>query len=310
MASLDDTLHKEAIDADREKAGYNDFNIFWHSAQMFSKTITSRYANLHADGRSNPIELYEYDLRELWYKYIQGARITAADHPAQDGLVSQVLQTREMGVLSAKLGGRKDKGVGEIPEMDVATTSDGNIWSDLPFLVQEIRVAWTISTSFPVVQRHNLSAFIARLAGIGVCNPELCLVAIWILRDTLETPQPLTKRAEPTDSNPKKQLASIADLLPAAMVWFQYCGYKIASLCILNQNIEPGLSETGKLAKDTQIIPSSGLSMARWIFWRDRLEELSRCGNEEVEQFALEALRTVKFWGGRIESMDVGHAVV
>jgi hypothetical protein len=123
-----------------------------------------------------------------------------------------------MGVLSAKLGDRKDKDVGEIPEMDVATTSDGNIWSDLPFLVQEIRVAWTISTSFPVVQHHNLSAFIVQLAGIGVRNPELCLVAIWILRDALETPQPLTKRAEPTDSDSEKQLTSIANLLPATMV--------------------------------------------------------------------------------------------
>jgi hypothetical protein len=75
MASWDDTLkrrsefaalHKEAIDADREQAGYNDFNIFWHSAQMFSKTITSRYTNRHSNGQSNPIELYEYDLREPW----------------------------------------------------------------------------------------------------------------------------------------------------------------------------------------------------------------------------------------------------
>jgi len=90
---------------------------------VFSKTTTSRYANRHDNGRSNPIELYEYDLRELWYKYMQGARITAADHPTQDRLVSQILQTREMGVLSAKLGDRKDKDVGEILEMDVATTS-------------------------------------------------------------------------------------------------------------------------------------------------------------------------------------------
>jgi hypothetical protein len=90
----------------------------------------------------------------------------------------------------------------------------------------------------PQIKRFHRSA-----RRIGVHNPELCLVAIWVLRDTLETPQPLTKRAEPTDSDSEKQLASIADLLPAAVVWFQYCGYKIASLCILNQNFEPGLSE-------------------------------------------------------------------
>ena len=69
------------------------------------------------------------------------------------------------------------------------------------------------------------------------------------------------------------------------------------SLCILNQNFEPGLFETGELVKDAQIIPNSGFSVARWIVWRDRIEEFSRCGNGEVEQFALEALRTMKFWG-------------
>ena len=79
----------------------------------------------------------------------------------------------------------------------------------------------------------------------------------------LRPPQPLTKRAEPTDSDSEKQLASVADLLTAAVVWFQYCGYKIASLCILNQNLEPSLSETGELAKDAQIIPGSGFSVAR-----------------------------------------------
>lgn len=292
------TLHKDALDAEREQVGYDDFNVFWHKARIFTRIISSRYAN----GQSNPIALYEYDLRELWYICIQGARITAADHPAQDRLVSQVLHTREMGVLSRKLGDPKD--VGEDPEMVMATTSDGNIWSDLPFLVEEIRAAWTISTNFPAVQRHNLSAFVARLAAVGVRDPELCLIAIWILRDTLETPRPLTKRAEPTDSGSEEHLTSIADLLSAAMVWFQFCGRKIESLCVLNQKFEPGLSETGELAKNAQITPNSGFSVARWIFWRDRLEELSRCGNEEVTQLALKAWKTMKFWGERIESMD------
>ncbi|KAF7904197.1 hypothetical protein EAF00_001531 [Botryotinia globosa] len=308
MASLNDRLksrsefhilHKDAIDAELEEAGYDDSNAFWHKARLFTRTIASRYAQT---GLTHPIELYEYDLRELWYMCVQGARLIAADHPAQDRLVSQVLHTREMGVLSRKIVDSKEKR--DDPEMEIATTSDGNIWSDLPFLVEEIRAAWAISTSIPAAQRHNLSAFVARLASVGVRDPELCLVAIWILRDTLETPRPLTSGAEATSHDSEKRLTTIADLLPAAIVWFQYCGHKIETLCILNQNFESGLSETGELAKNAQIMPNSGFSAARWIFWRDRLEEISRCRNEEVAPLASKAWKTMKFWGERIESID------
>ncbi|KAF7888205.1 uncharacterized protein EAF02_002746 [Botrytis sinoallii] len=51
-------------------------------------------------------------------------------------------------------------------------------------------------------------------------------------------------------------------------------------------------------------MPSSGLSVARWIFWRERLEEMNRCGNEEVAPLALKAWKTMKFWGERIESRE------
>jgi hypothetical protein len=66
------------------------------------------------------------------------------------------------------------------------------------------------------------------------------------------------------------------------MVWFQYCSYKIASLSILNQNFEPGLSETGELAKDAQIIPSSGFSMAKWVFGEIDLKSLVVVGTKRL----------------------------
>ncbi|KAL3425794.1 hypothetical protein PVAG01_02585 [Phlyctema vagabunda] len=308
MASLNDrlktraefgTLHKHMIDAEREEAGYNDLNDFWHKARLFTRTIASRYAQT---GHSHPVALYEYDLRELWYMCIQGARITAVDHLAQDRLVSQVLHAREMGVLSRKLG--DPKAAGEDPETEIATTSDGRIWSDLPFLVDEIRTAWSISISFPVAQRHNLSAFVARLASVGVRDPELCLVAIWILRDTLETPRPLRRAVEANQSSSGEDQVTLADLLPAAMVWFRFCGHKIESLCITSQDFEPGLSETGELARAAQITPASGFSVARWEFWRNRLEDIICCGDDEIAQLALTAWKSIKFWGGRIESVD------
>lgn len=294
------TSFKDSVDADLKQAGYDDLNATWHSVRMFTKVISSQYAK----GVNSDLPKryrYEYDLHELWYWVVHGARYIAANHPAQDRLVSQVLHAREMGVLSRRIGSPKE-GDGD-QETEIATTSDGNIWSDLPFLVDEVQAAWKMSTNFPSVERHNLSAFVARLASVGVRDPELGLVAIWILRDSLETPRPVTRRRETNISDSEEQLTTIADLLPATMAWFLYCGQKIESLCILNQNFESD-SETGELAKRANVTPNSGFSVARWIFWRGRLEEISHCEDEEVAPLALKALSTMKAWGERIETTN------
>ncbi|KAF5871833.1 putative zz type zinc finger domain-containing protein [Botrytis fragariae] len=169
MASLNDqlksrsefhTLHKNAVDAELAQTDSNDSTPFWQQARLLTRNIASRYTQTR---RTHPIELHEYDLREPWYLCVQGAKLTAAEHPAQDRLVSQVLHTREVGVLSRRSGdakGEERKDAHEI-EMERASTSDGNIWSDLPFLVEEIQAAWTLSPSVPTFQRHDLSAFIA-----------------------------------------------------------------------------------------------------------------------------------------------------
>jgi hypothetical protein len=77
--------HIAAIDAEVVKEGYNDDNRFWHQIRLSVQNISRRYS------RSGlPIIFYEYDLRELWYKLIQGAKITDAKHPAQDRLAAEV----------------------------------------------------------------------------------------------------------------------------------------------------------------------------------------------------------------------------
>jgi hypothetical protein len=287
------TRFKDSVDDDlKQTGGYEDFNATWRSIRLFTREIASQYAR-GANSDLPKKYRYEYDLQELWYWVVQSARYIAADHPAQDRLMSQVLHTREMGVLSRKIGEGDDQ------ETEIATTSDGNIWSDLPFLVDEVQAAWRMSANFPSVERHNLSAFVARLASVGVRDPELGLVAIWILRDTLETPRPLTKKEDTSDS--EEPLITIADLLPVTMAWFLYCGHKIESLCILNQDFESD-SETGELAKRANVTPNSGFSVARWIFWRDRLEEISHCEDEEVAPLASKTWRTMKCWGERIET--------
>lgn len=123
-------------------------------------------------------------------------------------------------------------------------TSGGKIWGDLPFFVEQLYEHWKKGWELPVRQRRNLSAFIARLASWGVRDPALCWCAIWILREALETPRPLVSTAA---GSPIDQLP-IADMVPAAGVWFELCGYKIEILCLANHDFDD--STIGSLAKD------------------------------------------------------------
>ena len=169
MKSRDDfhTSFKDAVDADLKQTGYDHSNTTWHSIRMFAMEMASRYARGANDDLPTRYQ-YELDLHELWYWVVQSAKYVSADHPAQNRLACQVLHTSEMGLLrkfgpkNAEEGTRGAK---------VATTSNGNIWSDLPFLVEEVQAAWSMSGNFPSVERNNLSTFIARLASVGVRDP-------------------------------------------------------------------------------------------------------------------------------------------
>lgn len=153
----------------------------------------------------------------------------------------------------------------------------------------------------PTAQRHNLAAFSARLAPWGVCKDFICLCGLWIFRDTLEVPRPLIS-IKNNDGYGDDCQVPISDLLPAVVAWFLYCGKKLESLAIANQKF--GYSLYGSLARHAGITPQRGFSVSSWIFWRDRLEEISRSDHEETAALALRGLKLMKFWGARIEAAE------
>ncbi|KAE8137333.1 hypothetical protein BDV38DRAFT_247084 [Aspergillus pseudotamarii] len=280
--------HIGAIDTDRESCGYDNDNKFWHQSRLFMKNISSRYTKSDL-----PIVFYEYDMRELWYMIIQGAKITDAKHPAQDRLAGQILHAREMGVLC-----RRNTASGVQEE---ASTSNGKIWVDLPFLAQEFQAAWNAADELPATERHNLSAFIARLSAWGVCGSELCVCALSIFRDMFETRRELTATGDQQGDG----LLPIVDLLPAAVAWFELSGYKIESLCLSGQGFES--SAVGELAREAQVVPDNGFSTSRWLFWRRRLEEISHCDHAETAALAQRGVRVMQCWGERILAKDNGN---
>lgn len=293
--------HIAEIDADIAHLGYDDENQIWHRANLFSKNITSRYTH-----SNHHISLYEYDLQELWYLIIQGTKITDANHPAQDRLAGQVARIQAMGVLS------RDTNTAGEGSREIAVTSKGRIWVDLPFLVDEIRKAWV--NDMPARQRRNMSAFTARLASWGICDPDLCLCAIWILRDALEIKRPLVvtssnNQSDDVSCDPEKD-KSVATLLPAAISWFEYCGYKLESLSIANQDYEHDSSAIGELAQAANVLPTSGFSLSRWRFWKSRLVSLIHSGETEVADLASRGHKIMGFWGERIEQIQqIGDTV-
>ncbi|KAK2764261.1 hypothetical protein FQN54_008953 [Arachnomyces sp. PD_36] len=263
----------QAIDAEIAQEGYNDDNDLWKRVRHATQNIASRYTRYN-----DPNIFYEYDLREIWYILFQGAKITDADHPAQDRLASQVLHAREMGVLSRVLPADES----HEERKEIAMTADGEIWSDLPFLVEVAMEVWSkaMEAATDTTQRRNLAALFARLAS-------------WVSRP-ISSPA-----AEAKGEVEEKDQVPIVDLLPAVVAWFQYCGQKLETLSLANQNyVHP---TEGYIDRAADPIFQSEFSVSRWLLWKTRLEELSHCGHKETEKLELRGSKIMTFWGGRIE---------
>ncbi|KAH8201374.1 hypothetical protein TruAng_004457 [Truncatella angustata] len=112
------------------------------------------------------IEHFEIEIRDIWYIFILASQNIDANHPAQDELTRIVFLAREYGTIQRAVTG--------VPHTQSAITSHGRIWQDFPFLIQDVRDAWkgvmtSPSSSSSSAHRRNLTAGIARMAGVGLC---------------------------------------------------------------------------------------------------------------------------------------------
>ena len=265
-------IDREAARDDSKASNPGSTSTLWQTIRCSILNTTHRYTSW-----THLIADFDWDMHDLWHVFIQAARTTQADDPAQDRLVAQVLFARSLGTL------RRTTTTGT--EKEEAITSDGaRIWTDLPYLVTDLREAWLNSSNLSPAHRHNLAAFTARLTALGICDADLSVCALWLLRTALETPRPLSP-AE-ADSDPSKELLSIIDLLPACITWFQHSNHKLLTLSVQNHvptapipdpDPDPGLPlpEPGPLAQNAGI-SQPGFSVPRWLFWRRRFKELSR----------------------------------
>jgi hypothetical protein len=240
---------RPSVDADIKENPYT----LSKRARMFIRSITDRYTNSDHD-----ISVFEVDLHDLWYMFIQAAKAIPEDEPAADQLACQVLRARNFGAIS-----RVKPGMATASGEKAITSTQQRIWVDLPFLVDALQCAWAApSSEITAAEKCNLAGFTARLASFGVHTDELISCALGSFTKALET----------------SSQAEIADQIPVLVVWLRHCGFEILSASArgyesTNTHVS---SKPGDLFARENAGADPAFSVARWDFWRQRFHELEK----------------------------------
>jgi hypothetical protein len=103
-------------------------------------------------------------------------------------------------------------------QREEARTSDGLIWTDLPYLALDLQEFATQLMKMSATHRRNLAAFTARVTRLSIADLGSC--ALWLLLEMLEVGRPVIMSGG-------VETVSIAKLLPACIAWFQYSSHKL-----------------------------------------------------------------------------------
>lgn len=261
-------------------------NTLWITADSMVRSINNRFRG----GPHAPIRMFEWDLHDLWHTYYQPAMHTSDQSPKQDRLALQVLQARHLGTLTGRARGWESQ------EVEEAVTSDGRLWTDLPFLVSDMTEYWLSGcASMGDVKRLNFTRFLANLASVQTAEDRLSGIALIIFRDALETPRPLGHLDEEAQlgEDPARTMESIsiASLLPSVQTWLFVAGPRIIQLSEGNWNGCPHtVSHVGELPRQAAVeVPLEGFSIGRWLYWLQRLQEIkmdaTRSGDGNLADF-------------------------
>lgn len=247
--------------------------------------ITSWYCN--GDG----VDAVENDLHSLWYIYCQLGRYTSCESRDQDRLVLDIVRIQGNGPLTRPVQGQHGM-------VDIARTVDGTIWNDLPFLVADMTDFWIDNCAVISGQhRLNLASFLAKLASTRISKDRMCRVALDIFRLTFEVEhRDLGDAEDPDQEDPRRRTShlTIAQLLPAAVIWFREAGQNLIQLSDVSWNDCPStISQGGPLFTESELgkRSPSGFTPWRWIFWLKRLHEI-RQEAQEANQKRLEEYAT------------------
>ncbi|CAI7669365.1 unnamed protein product [Penicillium crustosum] len=208
-----------------------------------------------------------------------------------DRLVLDIIRIQGMGPLTRTVKG--------IYEIDIARTTEGTIWNDLPFLVTDMTDFW-INNCGPMsgTQRLNFASFLAKLASTRVCKDRICQVALVIFRCAFEQRQEILPSEDKDEEDSHRSMGSLElrHLLPAANAWFKEASHNIMQLSEVSWNYCPSaIGQGGPSLLESELGKRSptGFTLWRWMYWLKRLneieEEAKRAGEKRLE-YANEAI--------------------
>lgn len=249
-------------------------------AAWYNRTwiVSDRYCNC-GDGVAS-LEGY---IREIWYMYFQLSLHASHETPEHDRLVFDIIRIQGMELLT-----RPVKGISGI---DIARTTEGTVWNDLPFLVTDMTDFW-INNCGPMsgTQRLNSASYLAKLASTRVCKDTMCQVAVVIFRCAFEQRQEIfPSEDKDEDSHLSMGLLEIRHLLPVAHAWFKEASYNIMQLSEVSWNDCPSaIGQGGPWLLESELGKRSptGFTPWRWMYWLKRLneiEEAKRTGEKRLE---------------------------
>ncbi|KAK0755961.1 hypothetical protein N5P37_011514 [Trichoderma harzianum] len=277
----------------------NDFDGLEGFADSKISFINESYSR---EGKS--VEELKYQLRCLWYVYYQAGKNISHTSPEQDTWVLHIVRLHGQGNLT-----RRAQSSHNGDELEIATTSAGIIWEDLPFFTADMTDFWvndcaTMSTD----QRVDFSCFLAKLASTGV-DDNLCGIALLVFKDTFETVRPLGSFNDQSDEDPHRYLRdlTIAALFPAAQTWLLVAHNKIIQLSdkLLNSFDTVRQDETTFTKSELGRRSSAAFSPWRWMYWLKRMEDIKEEAKRAREDtLATSVLGTMEQLLRKVEDMD------
>lgn len=224
-------------------------------------TIQSFSIHFIRDASRRPLsesEAVQQGIYVLWHMFLETAKVLEKDDALQEKLISLLLQTKEFDSMCRSLH----------PTKTAAMAWDSYHFAD------SLHMSWEqLQTTCTASQQCNLAAFSAKALAVGICRESIGMTAIWHLREAFET----------------EDEAKAITQLPSAVVWIEHCRHKLLTFSAMNQSYEDQskahLLSPGALARKAGI-DQHGFSLKRWLFWRRRLQELSRNADSAVAKEA------------------------
>lgn len=207
----------------------------------------------------------------------------------------------------------------EVPMVREIIRVNGHaLWTELPLLHTFLDRKFLMIGRLERKQRCSLTSFLGRMIAGGLCDQYFGCIALWFIRETLETPRAIIEEEEDSDEDEygsynqedeaknnkrqtrekkkhdqgkydtmdmiEKEFANLTlnDLLFPCITLFATCSKALAALSVSKPIIcgadKNRLTNIGELATNFVKATEVGFSVQRWMFWKSRLKKIANLG--------------------------------